>query len=178
MVVSGDAWKGTPADLEDALTPIQANIQNTSDKPLRVRYNEFELVTASGFRSHAIPPLRIEGSITRTSLAPAYPWHGFYLAPYYRPFYRPSLGYWDGPFFYDPFYYGSYYTIWREPLPSEDMLEKAMPEGVLQAGGRLRGFLYFQKIPKDQKEVTFTASLVDADTEESFGKIAVPFVLR
>jgi hypothetical protein len=56
------------------------------------------------------------------------------------------------------------------------MLAKAIPEGVIEANGRLTGFLYFQQVQGDT--VTFTMELVDAKTGESFGHIQIPFVVR
>jgi hypothetical protein len=47
----------------------------------------------------------------------------------------------------DPTFANHYYSLWRAPLPSEDMLEKALLAGVLTEGGCLRsGLLYFEEV--------------------------------
>jgi hypothetical protein len=62
------------------------------------------------------------------------------------------------------------------PRPSEDKLEKGIPEGVVKPGGDISGFLYFSK--HDWGRVTFTMNLVDAKTGKAFGTIGIPFVMR
>ncbi|MEX2260771.1 MAG: hypothetical protein WD696_02405 [Bryobacteraceae bacterium] len=181
IAVRPNAWKGNPSDLGDYVTPLKVNLTNRSGRPLRVRYNEFTLVSPQNFRYAAIPPFRLEGSIGRTTLAPIDPyfgWSGFSVVPYYSPYYRFGMGTWGGPFAWDRGYYGSYYTTWRQPLPTSDMLEKAIPEGVLNSGGNLEGYLYFQKVEEQFPSVTFQADLMNADTEERFGAIQIPFVVR
>jgi hypothetical protein len=70
--------------------------------------------------------------------------NGFYVAPYLRrhyPFFTPF----NGPFLHDPFYYDSFHpAMKRVSLPTGDMVQKALPEGVLEPGGRITGFLYLE----------------------------------
>jgi hypothetical protein len=61
------------------------------------------------------------------------------------------------------------------PLPTKDMLEQALPEGTLENGGTVAGFIYFQSIGKREQQVTLQAQLVDARTGESFGRLSIPF---
>jgi hypothetical protein len=49
-----------------------------------------------------------------------------------------------------------------------------LPEGVLDNGGRITGFLYFGGLDHPQS-VSFTADLVDASTGAHFGRIVIPF---
>jgi hypothetical protein len=96
--------------------------------------------------------------------------------------YNPSpleLPGWPGPFPYDPVCGSRYYSLWRAPLPTEDMLEKALPEGVLAEGGYLRsGFLYFEEVEEDLSRLDFTFELVDATSGEGFGTVRIPFRVR
>lgn len=182
VLVRSNAWKGDPPNLEDAFTPIQTNITNQSPNPLRMRYNDFALVSDTGFRTTPLPPHRIGGSVVRTVAqpvyAPAFAYDRFWVAPYYGRYWGGYIGPWGGPFWWDTGYYGTYYATWREPLPTEDMLEKGIPEGVLGSGGRISGFLYFQRIPPEVRQVNFTANFIDAETEETIGTIDVPFVYQ
>ncbi|TMQ67838.1 MAG: hypothetical protein E6K80_14875 [Candidatus Eisenbacteria bacterium] len=157
-------------------------ITNESRSPLRVRYGDFTLTGSGGFRSAAIPPYRIRGSATtdladRVDLTPRFAYDRFDLAPAYWGYY-PGLRHWGYAWTSDPFYYDHYYSLWQEPLPSNDMVEQALPEGVLEPGGRVTGFLYFQRLGSDVTGATFRATLVDANSSRSFGSLRVPFVMR
>jgi hypothetical protein len=81
---------------------------------------------------------------------------GFHGHPYYRGYYG-GYGYWGGyygyyspwPFFYAwPPYYGPYVYYWGPRYypaePSEAVMQRGLPEGVLRAGGTVSGYVYFQ----------------------------------
>jgi hypothetical protein len=55
------------------------------------------------------------------------------------------------------------------------MLRRALPEGTLEDGGALDGFLYFQDVGEREGRVTLEARLVDARTGEQFGTLSIPF---
>ena len=111
---------------------------------------------------------------TAGAFTPNFYYQGFYLAPPFVGLY-PGIAPWWGPFPYDPLYYGQYYPYWPYAYPTREIVEQAIPEGVLEVNGRLTGFLYFQSLNPSWREVTFEADLVDAKTGESFGKISMPF---
>jgi hypothetical protein len=79
---------------------------------------------------------------------------------------------------FDWAYYDRYYPVWSVSLPTEDMLEMAIPEGVLEPQGRISGFLYFPRVNPDAERVVFQAALVSARTGEEFGAVEVPFVVE
>lgn len=177
VTADGDAWHGEPSDLGDVLAPVEIQITNNSGHPLRIRYREFQLLTSAGFRSYVLPPYKITGSITKYEpVSPGFYSSGFWLAPYYAPFY-PGFGVWSGPFDWDWGYYPSYY-VWQQSLPTGDMVSKAVPEGVLENGGSIQGFLYFQKIPKGVSGAILSYDLVDANTGKRFGTVHIPFTAR
>lgn len=83
----------------------------------------------------------------------------------------------DWPF-YDPYWYGGYYSYWYNiKLPTPGMLRAAMPEGVIQDGGHLSGFLYFEEVSPGLKMVDFRVDLVNALDEKTFGTILMPFAV-
>jgi hypothetical protein len=174
VTVSANQWSGYPPTLE-GLTALHVAIVNGSERPLRIRYDAFTLVSPSGFVAAALPPLSIRGTVLVPVQTGGFVYDRFWVAPYYVRYY-PWASPWAGPFAYDPWYYDSYYGYWRQPLPTQDMLAKAMPEGVIEAHGRLAGFLYFQHVHGET--VTFTMELVDAKTGETFGSIRIPFVVK
>jgi hypothetical protein len=181
VTAEADAWRGVPADLIRVI-PLLVTIDNKSTRPLRVRYTEFALVDETKHAS-ALPPFRIEGTETVGTSgalnAYPYPLSGFYVAPYLSRFY-PGLTPFAGPFVYDPFFYTSYYPRFVElQLPTGDMVQKALPEGVLQPGGRMSGFLYFENVDigdinGDDDMGRFLMDLVDASTTRAIGTVAIP----
>jgi hypothetical protein len=70
MVIVPDQWSGSPADLRDVATPLRVTIENRSNQPLRIRYREFKLVGEGSFRSAAIPPYKIEGTVVKPVFLP------------------------------------------------------------------------------------------------------------
>lgn len=170
------AWTGRPTELSDAVTPVLVKIDNHGDRALRVRYEDFALVSGSGRRYAAIPVYDIEGSVLRPTRRMLVPAHAFYVAPYLAAYY-PWLPPYDGPFAYDPFYYDTYYRqMKRVELPTVDMVTMALPEGVVDRGGEVAGFLYFQPLDEDVEHVTFRARLFAAHRAEEIGAATIPFV--
>jgi hypothetical protein len=76
-------------------------------------------------------------------------WTGYHINGSARGWYGPGWSYWGAPFLYPPGY--ATWVWWWGPSyypsaqPSADVIDEALPEGVLQPGGRVNGYLYFQK---------------------------------
>ncbi|QRK10324.1 hypothetical protein JQX13_09645 [Archangium violaceum] len=195
LVANGAAWRGNPSNLENIVTPVQVRIENQSGRALRIDYDHFVLVGDSRFEYSALAPFElreeglsavggsgVDGNVALgVGIGSSWGWGPGPL--------RSSYGWgrwgwgpgWYGPGWYDPFYgpyYGSY--AWRppEPLPTRDMVRKSLPEGTLETGGTLTGFLYFQNVSEREGHVTLQARLVDARTGERFGTLSIPFVVR
>lgn len=173
------AWAGRPASLR-VVTPVLVTLDNRGAAPLLVRYSELALEGPSGERFAALPPYDIEGTATGYESAggPSYPMMGFSVAPYasrYFPFY----GTYGGDFFYDRSYYGTYYSEFKRiGLPTSDMVQKALPEGVVDPGGKVQGFIYFQNVAEGLRQVEFRYELVHANSGERFGIVKIPFRIR
>jgi hypothetical protein len=195
--VSGDSWKGDPQNLGTLFTPVRVTIANQSGKTLRVSYRDFSLTGASGFHYAAIPPIKAKGKLSASAAKPSpspslqlagwehqtpspslqlagWEHHRFMVAPHYSYMY-PGMGMWGGPFAYDPLYYDGFYASWPEKLPTQDMLSEALPEGAVQEGGSVAGFIYFQSVTKRESAVQFEMTLTDASNGQAFGHIAIPF---
>jgi hypothetical protein len=195
--VAGDAWKGDPPNLAEIFTPVQVTIVNNSGKTLRVGYRDFSLTGNSGFTYPAIPPLKAKGQVSASraraegrfqlasyQLPPVhqlvltdFDQRRFYIAPHMAWFY-PGLEPWPYAFPYDPLYFDTLYAHWPKQLPTKDMLAKALPEGAVQNGGHVAGFVYFQSVKKRESNVQFNMTLVDASNGQSFGEMHIPFVVR
>lgn len=198
LSADGGAWKGSPAELPTILTPIRVVVENRSGHPLRVAYRDFSLLGEdSGFRYAALPPFSIQGTISSAAapgavLPAAYPpaspvrpprvlnpaWESrrFLLARPYLGFYR-GLSPWPYGWDWDLAYHGHWFPEWPTQLPTEDMLNKALPEGVVEDGGHIAGFIYFQRTRQDG-EVQLQFQLTDAQSGEQIGTASVPFIVR
>ena len=185
MTAETGAWEGL-ASVKTEVTPIRVTIENGSAAPLRLRYNEFALVGSDGRRYAALPPYGVEGEVDTPRLAgtyapvtaPGFTYSGFRVAPYYGSLY-PTLTAYNDPFHYDRVYYDRYYPAYRDiELPTQTMVREVLPEGVIDPGGRVSGFLYFERVDPASARVRFRADLADARTGEQFGEITIPFVVE
>lgn len=177
VVARVDAWRGYPADLELEGTPVLVTVENGGARRVGVRHEHFALLGQDGRTFAVLAPFEIEGSVPeRFPAAFAGPGFGYYRVYGPHPRFGTRFGHpfgW-GPA-WDPFYWEPYATRWVT-LPTGDMVQKALPETTLEPGGRVRGFLYFEKV-RDIPAVTFRARLVDATTGRPFGTVEIPFVV-
>jgi hypothetical protein len=175
MQVKVDTWNGDPASLRDAFTPVNVVFSNEGLHPVAIRYRYFTITNPAGVKSEALPPFQIRGSVNEVGPAfvPGFGYRNFALYPRYR--FGGGLGYWSDDWGWDNRWYQRYYGLWQRSLPTQDMLNKAIPEGVLQSGGRVEGYLYFQKVPDNAKSLEFDANLMDAKTHKQFATLRIPF---
>lgn len=137
-----------------------------------VRYNLMSLTDVDGHRFNVMPPYDVSGSVTETHRGrnPAYGLNRFAVAPYLAHYYPGSLRY-SGAFAYDPSYYSPYVTAYHEhKLPTAEMVERALPEGVLSPGGVAIGFVYFQPLHRDVTSLQLALQLVDATTNAPWAR--------
>jgi hypothetical protein len=177
VTIRSRSWQGEPRDLESIVTPLHVTVENGSAVAIQIRYRYFTLTSEDGLQTPAIPPMRIQRpGESVVAVAPAFRAHRFLLLRPYRPFY-PGFPVWDGPFDWDPFFYDQFYATWRPPLPTPDMINQALPEGVLQPGGKVSGFLYFRKL-RSEGRVMFAQEVVEAEKHERVATIRIPLVLQ
>jgi hypothetical protein len=194
LLADGNTWHGNPSDLESVVTPVLVHLDNQSGHALRIDYKDFVLVGGSRFHYAALSPFdlpkegltAVGGSGGHVGMSfgvgmgyggpwgwgPGYPYHGYgWGAPW-----GWGPGYY-GVGWYDPFW-GPYSYIPPEPLPTRDMVRKSLPEGTLDNGGSLTGFIYFQNVGNREGQVTLQEQLVDAHTGEQLGTLSIPFGVR
>ncbi|HVI95617.1 MAG TPA: hypothetical protein VM753_16510 [Anaeromyxobacter sp.] len=175
VVVDSDAWRG--GSVRDVLSPVRVTIENGGGRPLRIAYDAFTLGGPNGFRLAALPPFRVAAQ-NATAVQPAFGFGvGFGYAPWVGPYYPGAPLWTHGGFAFNGAYYDRFYGGWPAALPDEDVLRNALPEGVLDPRGRVSGFLYFANQPKGTA-LMFLAALVDADTVQTFGTVAIPFTVK
>jgi hypothetical protein len=98
-----------------------------------------------------------------------------------RSWFGPGAIYWGGAFVYPPWYRD--WVLWWGPMyyptarPPMDVMSLALPEGVLPAGGKIDGFLYFKKATSGNGgNLDLAWELVDAKSGEALGSLHVPLV--
>lgn len=182
-VVSGVAfsawperWSATPRNLEEHVTPVLVRLENDGDVPIVVRFQHFELVNPAGGDFAAIPPFELDETI-QEPVTVRYPLNGFRVAPHLRAYY-PGLRPWISPFDVDRAFWSRHATAWREvALPTADMVQMALPEGVLEPGGVVTGYVYFERLTRDPAEVNLEYRVVTTDGRD-LGRASLPFVVR
>ena len=176
VVASADAWRGDPEGLTQVVTPMLVRIENNGADAVQVRYEGFALVADDGRRYAAIPPFDVRGVVSSV-VRPIYPVYGP-VAPFSWSLY-PYMGVAPGVYPFDPFYGDVYWPYWQRwvNLPTGDMVQKALPEGLLQPGGRSTGFLYFEDVDKAHR-VTFQARLPVPGAGDRTVSIAIPFLVE
>lgn len=100
----------------------------------------------------------------------------FRVAHHYAPFWPLFMAWplaWAAS---DYAWYDRYYRDWPEQLPTEDMVNQALPEGVLEDGGTIAGLLYFQYAGRENA-TRLDLNLVDASTQQPFATASVPVAL-
>ncbi|MGH7105212.1 MAG: hypothetical protein ACREFT_01745 [Acetobacteraceae bacterium] len=173
--VQSQAWSGSPTTLPQQITPLKVTVVNEGTRPVRINYDDFTLTGSSGFTYGALPPYQITGSAREPVSVPRFAHSGFYVAPFYGRYY-PGVPVWASGWRYNRYYYSRVWTEWPVQLPTRDMRDKAIPAGVLQPGGRVSGFLYFPKLPRETTSVTFKQSVIDSGTQKALAEVEVPFL--
>ncbi|UZK66295.1 hypothetical protein [Sphingomonas sp. M1-B02] len=172
-------------DIENAVTPVKVDITNHGSSTVLIRYSDFKLVGADGTVYPALPLRKIDATATapvpgydRIS-SPLFLHRGFRVAPYYGGIY-PGIAPFGGPFRYGYGRYGwddydaAFSGITTVKLPTPTMSRNVLPEGVLDPGGSLQGWLYFKHVGNQKGDISFDASLVSV-TGANLGSLTIPY---
>jgi hypothetical protein len=178
VAVIDAAWDGYPASAAGAVTPIQITLRNGSGKPLLVRWRDFTVIGASGQRYPALPPVPPEPPRAGMQVfAPVFSAYGFGVSQDFA-LYFPTF-----PTAYDPLPLDraaqrAAYAAWPAGLPTQDIREHALPEGVLEHHGTITGYLYFPDVTSHETRVSFEAHMLAAPRGEPFATAALDFRVR
>jgi hypothetical protein len=170
-----DAWWGSQR-IFDEVTPLLITVRNASGHDVELRYSDFYLIDDHGHRHAALPLLRPTSGRTlpvdeeRLGLRYVFPHSGFYIAPYLaRYFPRVPIAAWD--FAFDDAYYKRYFGHSRSP----EMLELALPEGVLAENGEIGGFVFFEHVDAHSGRVFADFDVVAAGENQPFDRVRLTF---
>jgi len=190
-------------DVRDEVTPVHIIVENRGNAPIRIKYSDFCLTTEDGKKFAALPPFELREmeampmAVARTGdrIEPKWKSEGFKVALAYAPLYKRGMTLKHGevepsdlppettevPLEYDSAYYNGYYRSWSradDDLPTHTMEQQALPEGILQPGGRLDGLMYFQNVPSRARRVVLREEVVNASTGQMIDTLELPFVPR
>jgi hypothetical protein len=174
VILRPGAWHEDPPNLSDAALPLHVEILNQSSHSLALRYSALKL------RAPALdyPPLAAAQLVKRTVLVKEDPLllpRKGAEQPLGIPYPARSITVTKEP---EAPAYERYYAKRTVALPTLDMIDRALPERVLQRGERASGFLYFDRLGPDVDQVCFTFDLIDPRSALTFGHIEAPFLVR
>jgi hypothetical protein len=184
IVAQPGEWPEEP-EISEHVTPVLVEITNGRSGPLRIEYRLFSLAAGRGRILSPLPPFNVYGTALAPRVMPegrrielVFDARGFEVAPHYASVYQQPRAS-RRPFAADTAYHAATWPEWRRSgyeLPTRSMKLMALPEGILHAGGRVSGYLYFPLLPAGAQRVDFHQSLVDAESGRLFAVATVPFV--
>ena len=168
------AWEGRPGELPPSVMPIKVRIRNDSDKPVRVRYEDFALLGANGRRYRSLPLVPLQHGGT-SAIRPIYAASKFFVAPLLHDVY-PDLPVWSNALPRDEALYDREYAKWGPSGPDRHVRREGLPEGMVDAGGSVTGFLYFEDPTRQEGRATFEAELeTGGEPEGQTTTLKIPF---
>ena len=140
LIVQPSAWRGSPWDLPDYITPFLVSLSNAAGEPVEYDYTDVRLFDDERFQYTALPPTEVErilrwraGDVIRLAATGSPP-----PVIHRRVLPDPSDWWWDRYGWGSPWYYPA-------PIVTE-VYVRALPMGALQPGARLEGFVYFPRL--------------------------------
>lgn len=184
LTAVADGWTGWE-EIQREVTPLRVTVRNEGDAPVLVRYASFVVTSDAGRRFAAVPPLQMDQEV-ETYVAvnehgpiqdPYWGHDGFAVAPYYRNVY-PGFAVYDA-YGWPTGYYDTYAGYWADvELPTAEMLERVIPEGVLEPGGYVDGVLFFEHVPEDARGLMLRAELRSPETDQVLARFEIPLVVE
>ncbi len=176
VTVKSQAWDDFPENLYDEVTPLYVTIENRSNEPIFFGYGQMNLVEADGDLRPALPLFDIGEDVTmERDLKPTFEYESFQVTAPYQTMYPTMTVTPYRTTSVTPYDYHRYFTRWEVDLPTLEMIEQAIPEGVIEPGGRVAGFLYFDEVDDDEDFVTFTYVARSMRGNAEVDRVAVKF---
>jgi hypothetical protein len=177
VAASGDDWTARPADLPDRLTPVRVRIVNHSGRALQILYDRFALAGARGRLYRPLPPVPLSHERPLDSAGTVRPFFAsasFFVRPACRDVY-PSLPPWHDRLPSEDGFYERQYKLWGRDLPTPEVQRMGLPEGVLEDGGQITGFLFFENATGRESKLLFKANLEADQGGRTVTAISIPF---
>jgi hypothetical protein len=165
--------RSSELSLPPGVKAVHVRLTNQTDRPLRVRSDDFSLQTPQGLALTALPPYQV--ARVAGAFVPTFQRDRFFVSPWYSPFYS-GFPIWRGSLA-SPWYYGAYVDPWPAQRVTARVLEESIPEGVLEPGGHVDGLLYFRAPEEGVRELALQMRLLDARDDRGFGELEIPMQL-
>jgi hypothetical protein len=174
-VVATPNTEQDPAQGFPSFQALHIEIENQSGVPLRLRYADISLVNETGGAISALPPYLLQDVEVKPISHPTFYAQRFRVAPHYVRYF-PTFSPWPSRFSYDEGFYRHQYGLWNPHVPTRAMRENAIPEGVIDHGGDISGFVYFNKliVPHCSKFPKYLKLLKRGHENASRGSLANP----
>jgi hypothetical protein len=171
------AWSESGDELPDGIVPVKVRIKNDSGKPIRVMHEDFVFTGKNGRTYRPVPVLPLDRDVPVPSVRPMYAASNFYVAPSFRRAYR-QLEPWPSALERDDELYERQFQRWGNQRPSLETIRMALPEGVLEDGGVITGFLFFESPLSRESNVTFQAEFDHGRNGDLVSSIEIPFAVE
>ncbi len=126
-----------------------------------------------GGRRYVPAPRRVWGApriVVRTGRWGFHP--GFQIHGGLRRYYGPRVGYWGGA------WVGPTASAMSNGYSAPEVIQYALPEGVLQPGAEVRGFVYFNKLTSDRtRGLRLRYKARDAQTGAAGAPVEIPLIV-
>lgn len=170
------AWPERAKEVPAQVVPVKIRVRNQSGHAIRLLAEDFTLVGKSGRSYRPVPVLPLApDDLPRFN--PIYAATKFYVAPIFRNAY-PTLEPWSSQLARDDGLYQRQFRRWGKQSPTLEMIRMALPEGVLDDGGVISGFLFFESPLSDEDRVTFQADFEQGDGSGKVASVEIPFRVR
>ena len=177
VAASGDDWTSRPADLPNRLTPVRVRIINHSGRSVQILYDRFTLAGARGRLYRPLPPVPLfhhRPVDSAGTVRPFFASDSFFVRLAYRDVY-PSLPPWPTRLPGDDQLNERQYKLWGQGLPTREVQQMGLPEGVLSDGGQISGFLFFENATGRESKLLFKADLEEGQGGRMVTSISIPF---
>ncbi|NIV43172.1 MAG: hypothetical protein GWN50_12650 [Candidatus Dadabacteria bacterium] len=159
FVIYPNAWRGEPRRLRNHITPFYVEIQNRTDNNVVITESDFVLFDEQRNQYNLISPGRAANIVKtaerkryriypRISIGVDTSYHHdrfHYYGHHHYPFYRP--------YYFHDYLYPGYRRSYYEP-DLENIYSRAITLGTLRPNATLSGYIYFNKIPQETRELT------------------------
>jgi hypothetical protein len=173
------AWNGREGTLRELVVPVKVRIKNDSGRRIHVLYEHFALLGTKGRSYRPIPVLPLDDEARKRvqPMSPMYASTGFFVAPRFHDVYV-TLEPWSAPLQRDEDLYSDLVRRWGKRPPDRQMMRESLPEGVLESGGILTGFLFFESPLAREDRVMFQADFDAGDGQQTVASIEIPFTVE